>query len=149
MRRAAELTNSPAISMSPLSGRSNPATQRSVVVLPQPLGPSRTQNSPSPTSRSIERSASTRPWRALNDFCRPRTLIIGPRCARNWKSHKRPLKIGVLEYWSDGLNSQYSIFPTLQYSILLTRFTDLADTGEHDPNRADDQRGKENQYHAQ
>src|ERR1700754_4285992 len=35
----------------PASGRSKPAMQRSVVVLPQPLGPSRVKNSPSGTSK--------------------------------------------------------------------------------------------------
>src|SRR3990170_4111618 len=71
-----EFTIRPPISISPLSGRSNPATQRSVVVLPQPLGPSKTQNSPSPTSRLIPRSASTRPCWAVNDFRRSLMLII-------------------------------------------------------------------------
>ena len=33
--------------MTPLSGRSNPATQRSVVVLPQPLGPRNVYSEPS------------------------------------------------------------------------------------------------------
>src|SRR6202011_5123155 len=36
----------------PSSAVSRPARQRSVVVLPQPLGPSRTRNSPSSISRS-------------------------------------------------------------------------------------------------
>ena len=36
----------------PASGNSKPATQRSVVVLPQPLGPSSEMNSPSTVFRS-------------------------------------------------------------------------------------------------
>src|SRR5258707_9489353 len=39
----------------PASGRSSPATRRSVVVLPAPVGPSSTMNSP--TARAKERSA--------------------------------------------------------------------------------------------
>src|SRR5262249_11225951 len=75
MPRAAEFAKVPAISSSPASGLSRPATQRKVVVLPQPLGPSRTQNSFSVTSRSIPRSASTRPRRLSNHFLSPRMLI--------------------------------------------------------------------------
>ena len=37
--------------ISPDCGRSRPAIERSVVVLPQPLGPSRVKNSPSGTSK--------------------------------------------------------------------------------------------------
>src|SRR3989337_2761877 len=70
-----EFTKRPPISISPLSGRSSPATQRSVVVLPHPLGPSRTQNSPSTTSRLIPCKASTRPCRVLNPFRSPLTRI--------------------------------------------------------------------------
>jgi hypothetical protein len=40
MRRAAENTVSPPISISPASGRSKPATPRKMVVFPQPDGPS-------------------------------------------------------------------------------------------------------------
>ena len=39
--------------MRPRSGVSRPATQRSVVVLPQPLGPSSVKKPPSGTSKSI------------------------------------------------------------------------------------------------
>jgi hypothetical protein len=70
-----ESTICPAISMLPRSGRSNPATQRSVVVLPQPLGPSRTTNSPSPTSRSILSTAQTCPRLERNTFSRFRMRI--------------------------------------------------------------------------
>src|SRR6266508_306178 len=38
--------------MEPMSAVSSPARQRSVVVLPQPLGPRRTRNSPGSISRS-------------------------------------------------------------------------------------------------
>ncbi len=39
-------TSAPSIRISPSLGCSKPATIRSVVVLPQPLGPSRVKNSP-------------------------------------------------------------------------------------------------------
>src|SRR5882724_2248214 len=41
----------PSIRRRPASGASRPATRRSVVVLPAPVGPSRTRNSPSRTVR--------------------------------------------------------------------------------------------------
>ena len=52
-RRLAEtaVTSSPWRTMRPASGASNPAIIRSVVVLPQPLGPSSEKNSPSPIAR--------------------------------------------------------------------------------------------------
>src|SRR5262249_48869494 len=54
--------------ISPASGVSKPATMRSVVVLPQPDGPSRAISSPSRTSRSSLSTATTLPKR----FVRPR-----------------------------------------------------------------------------
>ena len=45
------VTSPPPIRMSPSSGSSSPAMQRSVVVLPQPEGPSRQTNCPLPTSQ--------------------------------------------------------------------------------------------------
>ena len=61
IRFAGELTTRPLISISPASGRSRPATHLRVVVLPQPLGPRRTQKSPSETSKSMSLSALTTP----------------------------------------------------------------------------------------
>src|SRR5438128_792264 len=46
IRRDAEATTRSRRVISPLSGRSRPATRRSVVVLPQPLGPRRVKTSP-------------------------------------------------------------------------------------------------------
>ena len=43
--------SSPLITMVPVVGVSNPAIMRSVVVLPQPLGPRNETNSPRGTSR--------------------------------------------------------------------------------------------------
>src|SRR5260370_16750354 len=45
----------------PASGLSRPATGRGVVVLPAPVGPSRTTNSPSPISSESSRTASVLP----------------------------------------------------------------------------------------
>src|ERR1700675_2225320 len=46
---ASPVTSRPPIRIEPLSGLSSPATRRSVVVLPAPVGPSNATNSPSPT----------------------------------------------------------------------------------------------------
>src|SRR4051812_44138222 len=46
----------------PVSGRSKPAMIRSVVVLPEPDGPSSVKNSPSPTFRSTSWTATTSPY---------------------------------------------------------------------------------------
>ena len=51
------LTRSPRSTMSPLVGRSMPASIRSTVVLPEPEGPTMVKNSPSPTSRSMDSTA--------------------------------------------------------------------------------------------
>src|SRR5215470_9207672 len=47
--------------ISPRSGRSSPATRRSVVVLPQPLGPSNVRNSPALASKLKSFTATTLP----------------------------------------------------------------------------------------
>ena len=51
-------SRSPMITRPP-SMCSSPARQRRMVVFPQPLGPSRTMNSPSPISRETSRTATT------------------------------------------------------------------------------------------
>src|SRR5450755_2830458 len=51
MPRSGEDTTRPAIEISPEVGCSSPATQRSVVVLPQPEGPSKTTISPAGTAK--------------------------------------------------------------------------------------------------
>src|SRR2546427_13280293 len=48
--------------MRPSSGRSKPAISRSVVVLPEPDGPSRVKNSPAGISRSTRSTATTSPY---------------------------------------------------------------------------------------
>ena len=51
----------PSTTIRPESGWSKPATRRSAVVLPQPLGPSSETNSPVSSARSIPCSAVTGP----------------------------------------------------------------------------------------
>src|SRR6185312_4492214 len=48
--------------MRPESGRSKPAISRSVVVLPEPDGPSSVKNSPASISRSTPATATTSPY---------------------------------------------------------------------------------------
>ncbi len=57
IRRDTEATTRPRRVMSPPSGRSSPATSRSVVVLPQPLGPRRVNTSPRCTSSDARSTA--------------------------------------------------------------------------------------------
>src|SRR5581483_6348032 len=71
--------------MSPSSGCSRPATRRSSVVLPQPLGPSRVKNSPSWTSSEMPPTASTGPKRL-------RTLVR----RRNGRSSVAPIVLGSI-----------------------------------------------------
>src|SRR6185312_15869833 len=59
------VTSRPLIITDPVSGRSSPVISRSVVVLPAPLGPSKTRNSPSLTASESSRTASTEPKRLL------------------------------------------------------------------------------------
>src|ERR1700687_3967901 len=56
-RRGTEATMRPRSVISPASGRSSPATSRSVVVLPQPLGPSSVNTSPRRTSSDARSTA--------------------------------------------------------------------------------------------
>ena len=55
----------PAIEIRPESGASKPAIRRRVVVLPQPLGPSREMISAWPTSKPTSSTATTSPKRLL------------------------------------------------------------------------------------
>src|SRR6478609_8055708 len=67
MPSAGEDTTRPAIRIEPALGCSRPATQRSVVVLPQPEGPSRTTISPAGTAK-LTPSTAGRP--IANCLCR-------------------------------------------------------------------------------
>src|SRR5258707_862541 len=55
----AEYTPSPPTTISPCCGRSRPAIERSVVVLPQPLGPSSVNSLPAGTSKVTSCAALT------------------------------------------------------------------------------------------
>src|ERR1041384_5116161 len=68
--RSGDETTLPAMLISPDVGCSKPATQRKVVVLPQPEGPSRTTISPAGTWK-LTRSTAGRPVAQL--FARSRT----------------------------------------------------------------------------
>ena len=69
-------TSSPSMKISPLVGSSSPAIIRSVVVLPQPEGPSSMKNSPSSTVNVDDLTA-------LNDPKSLRTFLI-MICAMNY-----------------------------------------------------------------
>ncbi len=78
MPRGYEKTVSPRISISPASGSSSPAIARSSVVLPQPLGPSSTTNSPGFTSSETSSIARVfEPSSRRKVFASPRTETIG------------------------------------------------------------------------
>src|SRR3989338_2936228 len=72
-----EETTRPAMRISPPSGASNPATHLRSVVLPEPLAPTMTKNSPSATSRSSPLRAATLPPLTVNSLARWRIEIIG------------------------------------------------------------------------
>src|SRR5205085_4960145 len=77
----------PPMLMRPPSAFSRPATQRSVVVLPQPEGPSSVTISPAATSKSIPATAATASLLALKVFFSPSTRIMGsPDFARHQTS---------------------------------------------------------------
>src|SRR3954451_25489545 len=64
------VTSRPPIDTRPRSGRSSPATSRKVVVLPAPVGPSSTTNSPSATVRVRSPTAAFRPKLLLTESSR-------------------------------------------------------------------------------
>src|SRR6478672_8001538 len=74
MPRAGDDTRRPAMLISPEVGCSRPATQRKVVVLPQPEGPSRTTISPAGTAK-LTPSTAGRPIE--NCLRRPLTSSVG------------------------------------------------------------------------
>src|SRR5256885_10839345 len=79
--------------MRPSSGRSKPAISRSVVVLPEPDGPSSVKNSPASISRSTWSTATTSPY----VFRRPErrtsnaaeiVAVAGGRSGRVWVANR-------------------------------------------------------------
>src|SRR6266404_7152344 len=79
-----EKSTRPATEIVPLSGVSRPAIERSVVVLPQPDGPSSVKSSPSCTSSETSSTACTRPraspFAAGNVFSRLRISSSANLC---------------------------------------------------------------------
>src|SRR3989442_10237398 len=84
----------PSMMISPASGCSNPARRRSVVVLPDPLGPRIAKNSPLRMDRERWSTATVVPWRLVTSrittlasaltrstpcVCPPLLRILGPR----------------------------------------------------------------------
>src|SRR2546428_996527 len=67
--------------MRPSSGRSKPAMSRSVVVLPEPDGPSRVKNSPPGISRSTRSTATTSPYDLRMPASRTSISAAGMECA--------------------------------------------------------------------
>src|SRR5215208_97335 len=82
IRRAASKTVRSPKAIWPSSADSRPATQRSVVVLPHPLGPSKTRNSPSSISSSRS-SIAVVGVLPPNRFERPRMLTLD-----TWHHHR-------------------------------------------------------------
>src|SRR2546421_8559688 len=77
MPRSDEYTTSPPIEISPARGRSRPAIERSVVVLPQPLGPSSVKSRPWGTSKPTCCAARTGwPCSSRYSVQRPATFSI-------------------------------------------------------------------------
>ena len=70
------LTQRSPIHTSPALGSSSPATMRMVVVLPQPLGPSNTRNSPSAMSSDMGSTAVDEPQRLAMFFNWMRAIAV-------------------------------------------------------------------------
>src|SRR5437773_5411628 len=73
--RVVETTALSPIKISPRSGRSSPARQRRVVVLPQPLGPKSVINLPLGTWKVMPSTARTCPSSPSKSLPNPETLI--------------------------------------------------------------------------
>ena len=77
MPRSGDETTLPAMLISPDVGCSSPATQRSVVVLPQPEGPSRTTISPAGTAKLTPSIAGRPIANCLRRSVTSRVAVIG------------------------------------------------------------------------
>src|SRR6184192_3094297 len=77
MPRAGDETRCPAMLISPEVGCSRPATQRKVVVLPQPEGPSRTTISPAGTAKLTPLMAGRPIENCLRRSVTSRVAVIG------------------------------------------------------------------------
>ncbi len=88
------VTSRPLIEIEPPSGRSRPAISRSVVVLPAPLGPSSTTNSPLLMAKDRSRTASMRPkrlltWRRATLAMADAPMACGPDCRTGLRIEQR------------------------------------------------------------
>ena len=72
---------SPSCAMRPTVAGSSPATRRSSVDLPQPLGPSKATNSPGCTRRSMWSSTCSTPSCCLNQWLTPSMSMWAPAVA--------------------------------------------------------------------
>ena len=70
--------STPSSRISPASGRSKPAIMRSVVVLPQPDGPTIEKNSPPGMSSEMSSTAATSPKRFVSDTISIRPAVVAP-----------------------------------------------------------------------
>ena len=75
----------------PQVGRSRPATQRKMVVLPDPLGPNREKNDPLATLKLASRTALTSPSEVTNVFDKPTTssMSLNPH-SENGSHYPKP-----------------------------------------------------------
>src|SRR3954471_11624055 len=85
------LTMRPPISISPPVMLSSPATMRSSVDLPQPEGPTSTQNWPSPTSNSMPLMASNPPAEVLWTLRSATLAISALLLGLAWSAPEQPL----------------------------------------------------------
>src|SRR5215813_6235597 len=86
---ASQVTSRPPMVISPSVISSRPAIMRSSVDLPQPDGPTKTQNSPSETSRSTLRMTATSP----KDFCTLLSLRLAMETPDTINMHRQAHEI--------------------------------------------------------
>src|SRR5215207_908414 len=88
----------PSMTTRPLAGASRPAMTCSVVVLPQPDGPSRVRNSPCSTARSIGPTAVASPYfLTIRSSLRTGSWAIRPSPAENFLVPALPVAVAVGE----------------------------------------------------
>src|SRR5437763_168550 len=98
------VTSSPPRKICPRVGSSRPAIMRSVVVLPQPEGPSRQKNSPSFTVK-VESFTATK---SANDLCRFSTRIsaIASSSARELRDDREQGDAGERRHERPGVEDE-------------------------------------------
>src|SRR6187402_2391238 len=92
--RSGDETTLPAMLISPEVGCSSPATQRSVVVLPQPEGPSRTTISPAGTAKLTPSIAGRPIANCLRRSVTSRVAVIGAMTSLMRRS--LPVAVGLI-----------------------------------------------------